>query len=118
MMMPSLVLPTVKGDVAAARQRLGRGLRMSYQVGELRGELRLEPGAAPMGVQPLCFETACGVLGFSEPGPQFSLLGECPVTLAQAGNDLLCRRPIRHRLDTADKTAFPDQELALNRRRQ
>ena len=87
MMMPSLALPTVKGDVAAARRRLGRGLRMSYQVGELRGELRLEPGAAPMGVQPLCFETACGVLGFSEPGPQFSLLGECPVTLAQAGND-------------------------------
>ena len=87
MMMPALALPTVKGDVAAARQRLGRGLRMPYQVGELRGELRLEPGTAPVGIQPLCFETACGVLGFSEPGPQFSLLGECPVTLAQAGND-------------------------------
>jgi len=35
----------------------------------------------------LCFETACGVLAFGEPGPLFSLMGECPVTLAQSGND-------------------------------
>lgn len=27
------------------------------------------------------------VLAFAEPGPLFSLLGECPVTLAEAGND-------------------------------
>ncbi|WP_248749022.1 FliM/FliN family flagellar motor switch protein [Pseudomonas sp. MWU15-20650] len=87
MMLPSLGLLTVSADVAAARRRLGRGLRMPFQVGELQGELCLEPGSAPMHIQPLCFEAACGVLGFSEPGPQLSLMGECPVTLAQAGND-------------------------------
>ncbi len=87
MMLPPLALPAIKGDIAAARQRLGRGVCMPYQVGDQSGELRLEPGTAPVGIQPLCFETAHGVLGFSEPGPQFSLLGECPVTLAQAGND-------------------------------
>lgn len=87
MMLPSLALPRVRADAVAARRRLGRGLRLPFQVAEQRGELRLEPGNEPFGVQSLCFETTCGVLALSEPGPQLSLMGECPVTLAQAGND-------------------------------
>lgn len=87
MMVTSLSLPSVKGDAVAARRRLGRGLRMPFQVAEQNGELLLEPGTAPTGTRPLCFETACGLLAFGEPGPLFSLLGDCPVTLAQFGND-------------------------------
>lgn len=87
-MMASLLnLPTVRADAVAARRRIGHGLRMPFQVAEQGGELLLEPGPAPVGIQPLCFETACGVLAFGEPGPLFSLMGECPVTLAQSGND-------------------------------
>ena len=86
-MLPPLVFPTFKADIAAARLRLGHGVCMPFQVAGSSGELKMEPGPAPVGVQPLCFETACGVLAFSEPGPQFSLIGECPMTLAQAGND-------------------------------
>ena len=82
-----LNLPSVKGDVVAARRRLGRGLRMPFQVSQHSGELLLEPGPAPVGIGVLCFETACGVLAFGEAGPLFSLLGDCPVTLAQSGND-------------------------------
>ena len=86
-MLPPLVFPTFNADIAAARLRLGHGVCMPFQVAGSSGELKMEPGPAPVGVQPLCFETACGVLAFSEPGPQFSLMGECPMTLAQAGND-------------------------------
>jgi type III secretion protein Q len=87
MIMPLLTLPLIKGDTVAARRRLGRGLCLAFQVAGQGGELRLEPGRAPTGVEALCFDTACGVLAFAEAGPLLSLLGECPVTLAQAGND-------------------------------
>lgn len=87
MMMPSLTLPWIKGDTVAARRRLGRGLCLPYQVAAQRGELRLEPGRAPAMDVALCFETARGVLAFAEAGPLLTLLGECPVTLAKAGND-------------------------------
>ncbi|MFB3302674.1 FliM/FliN family flagellar motor switch protein [Pseudomonas sp. AMR01] len=87
MMVSLLNFPCVKGDAVAARRRLGRGLRLPFEVAQQTGELLLEPGRAPVGAKPLCFETACGVLAFGEPGPLFSLLGECPVTLAQSGND-------------------------------
>lgn len=87
MMASLLTLPTIKEESVAARRRLGRGLRMPFQVAGEYGELLLEPGHAPVGVKPMCFETARGVLAFSEPGPLFSLLGECPVTLAPADND-------------------------------
>lgn len=87
MMVSLLRLPAVQGDAVAARRRLGRGLRLPFEVAGQSGELLLEPGRAPVGANPLCFETACGVLAFGEPGPLFSLLGECPVTLAQSGND-------------------------------
>lgn len=87
MMMPVLTLRAVSGANVAARRKLGRGLRLPFQVAEQRGELLMEPGRAPAGIKPLFFESACGVLAFAEPGPLFSLLGECPVTLAEAGND-------------------------------
>lgn len=87
MKVPSLKLPLVKGNVAAARRRLGRGLRLPFQVADQKGELLLEPGPAPTSGNALCFETACGVLAFAEAGPLLSLLGECPVTLAQVDND-------------------------------
>lgn len=86
-MLPSLVLPQIPGDVVAARRRLGRGVRLSFEVAAERGELRLEPGPAPANAQSLCFETVCGVLALAQPGPVLSLLGECPVTLAASGND-------------------------------
>lgn len=87
MMMPQLTLPLIKGDTVAARRRLGRGLRLRFQVAGQSGELRLEPGRAPVGSKAVCFETACGVLALAEAGPLLSLLGECPVTLAESGND-------------------------------
>ncbi|USX00574.1 FliM/FliN family flagellar motor switch protein [Pseudomonas proteolytica] len=87
MIMPALAIPLVKSATVAARLRLGRGLRMPFQVTGQHGELLLEPGRAPRSAAALYFETACGLLAFSEPGPMFSLLGECPVTLAEAGND-------------------------------
>lgn len=87
MIMPALTLPLIKGDLVAARRRLGRGLHLPFQVAGEGGELRLEPGREPIGVNILCFETVCGVLGLAEAGPLLSLLGECPTTLAQSGND-------------------------------
>ncbi|MFC6296395.1 YscQ/HrcQ family type III secretion apparatus protein [Pseudomonas sp. CCM 7893] len=87
MIVPFLTVPVVDGATVVARRRLGRGLRMPFQVADQSGDLLMEPGRAPTGVAPLCFESACGVLAFAEPGPLFSLLGECPVTLAEAGND-------------------------------
>ncbi|MGY2682257.1 FliM/FliN family flagellar motor switch protein [Pseudomonas tolaasii] len=87
MMASLLTLPTLKEEAVAARRHLGRGLRMAFQVAAEQGELLLEPGPDPVGVTPMCFETARGVLAFSDPGPLFSLLGECPVTLAHADND-------------------------------
>jgi len=87
MKLTPLTLPQVKHDVAAARRKLGRGLRLPFRVAEQNGELLLEPGRPPTGAKPLCFETACGVLALAEAGPVLSLLGECPVTLAHSGND-------------------------------
>ena len=87
MILPTLVIAAVKSGTVAARLRLGRGLRMGITVQDQQGELLLEPGRAPRSAAPLYFDSACGLLAFSEPGPMFSLLGECPVTLAEAGND-------------------------------
>lgn len=87
MMVPTLTLPLIKGDTVAARRRLGRGLRLGFQVADQNGELRLEPGRAPTRAEAVCFETACGVLALAQAGPVLSLLGDCPVTLAPSGND-------------------------------
>lgn len=85
--MPLLTFPLIHGDTVAARRRLGRGLRLPFQVSGQNGELLLEPGRAPAGGKAVCFETVCGVLALAEAGPLLSLLSECPVTLAQSGND-------------------------------
>ena len=87
MIMSALTLPVVEAGRAAALHQLGRGLRLSFQVGDQRGAFLLEPGLTPAGMNPLCFESALGVLAFSDPEAMFSLMGECPVTLAQVGND-------------------------------
>ncbi len=87
MIVPILTLPRVRQDTVAARRRLGRGLCLAFQVAGQSGELRLEPGRAPTGVDSLCLETACGPLMLAEAGPLLSLLGECPVPLSQFGND-------------------------------
>lgn len=87
MIVPTLTLPSIRATTVAARRRLGRGLRLAFQVAGQSGELRLEPGRAPTRPEFFCFETACGVLAFSQAGPVLSLLGECPVTLAPSGND-------------------------------
>ncbi|MGY2375263.1 FliM/FliN family flagellar motor switch protein [Pseudomonas sp. SDO524_S393] len=87
MMLPTVRLPSVSGDTVAARQRLGRGLCLPFEVAGRRGDVWLEPGRAPAMAKILCFETACGVLALAEAGPLLSLLGECPVTLAEVGND-------------------------------
>ncbi len=86
-MITPLKLPLVAADRVAALQRLGRGLRLPFRVADQEGVLLLEPGRAPAGIRPLFFESACGVLAFAEPGPLLSLMGECPVPLAEAGND-------------------------------
>lgn len=82
-----LILPTVESATVDALHRLGKGLRLSYQVAGQHGELIMEPGHAPVGGTAVGFETAVGVLAFAEPGPVLSLLGDCPVTLASQGND-------------------------------
>ena len=87
MIMLAVTPPLVEAARVAALHRLGRGLRMPFQVGDQQGAFVLEPGRAPEGRSPVCFESAVGVLGFSEPEAMFSLMGECPVTLAEAGND-------------------------------
>ncbi|MFL1500646.1 FliM/FliN family flagellar motor switch protein [Pseudomonas sp. O64] len=87
MIMSALTPPLVEGARVAALHRLGRGLRMPFHVGDQEGAFVLEPGRAPEGVSPLCVESALGVLAFSEPNAMFSLMGECPVTLAEVGND-------------------------------
>lgn len=87
MIVPILTLPKLRHDTVAARRRLGRGLRLAFQVAGQRGELRLEPGRSPTRVDSLGLETACGALVLAEAGPLLSLLGECPVPLAQFGND-------------------------------
>ncbi|TFY86930.1 YscQ/HrcQ family type III secretion apparatus protein [Pseudomonas kairouanensis] len=87
MRISALTLPVVDSMTAAALRRLGRGLRMPFQVAGQHGELIMEPGIAPSGRASFGFETACGVLVFGEPGPVLSLLGDCPVTLAAQGND-------------------------------
>ena len=85
--MPLLTFPSIHSDTVAARRRLGRGLRLQFQVSGQDGELLLEPGRAPAAGKAVCFETVCGVLALADAGPVLSLLGECPVTLAQFGND-------------------------------
>ena len=87
MIVPLLTFPSIKSDLVAARNRLGRGLYLPFHVAGQAGELRLEPGRAPVGSEAVCFDTQCGVLALAKAGPLLSLMGECPVTLAGADNE-------------------------------
>lgn len=87
MIVPLLTLPSIQSDGVAARRQLGRGLYLPFHVAGQAGELRLEPGRAPVGGDVVCFDTQCGVLALAKAGPLLSLLGECPVTLAGVDNE-------------------------------
>ena len=82
-----ITLPQLDATTVAACRRLGRGLRYSFQVAGEPGELLLEPGRAPEGGVCVSFESRCGVITLSDAGPLLSLFGECPVVLAETGND-------------------------------
>ena len=81
---PCLDAPTV-----AAYRRLGRGMRFVFQVAGEPAELVLEPGLAPATGVSHSFQSQCGVITLSDAGPLLSLFGECPVVLADTGNDPL-----------------------------
>ena len=83
----AISLPRLDSLTVAAYRRLGRGLRFSFQVAGQAGELLLEPGPAPDSGPSLSFESACGVMTFSDCAAILSLFGECPVVLADTGND-------------------------------
>ena len=82
-----ITLPQLDATTVQACWRLGRGLRYSFQVAGEPGELLLEPGRAPGGGACVSFESRCGVFTLSDAGPLLSLFGECPVVLAETGND-------------------------------
>lgn len=82
-----VTLPQLDATTVAAGRRLGRGLRYAFQVAGEPGELLLEPGRAPEGGVCVSFESRCGVFTLSDAGPLLSLFGECPVVLAETGND-------------------------------
>ncbi len=82
-----IVWPCLDARKVAAYRRLGRGIRFVFQAAGEPAELVLEPGLAPETGVSHSFESQCGVLTLSNAGPLLSLFGECPVVLADAGND-------------------------------
>ena len=83
----AICLPRQDSLVVAAYRRLGRGLRFLFRVADEAGELVLEPGPTPDSGVSLSFESGCGVMTFSDCTAILSLFGECPVVLADTGND-------------------------------
>lgn len=79
-----LRLPKLDAGSVLARQRLGRGLALAFEVNGVAGELLLEPGPAPQSAAWSSFESARGVLTISEPSAVLSLFGDCPVALMQS----------------------------------
>lgn len=79
--------PQLDSQTVAAHRRLGRGLRFLFEVAGEAGELLLEPGRGPDSGVSLSFESGCGVMTFTDAGVILSLFGECPVVLANTGND-------------------------------
>lgn len=82
-----LKCPRLDSLTVAAHRRLGRGLRFMFEVAGEAGELLLEPGRGPDSGVALSFESGCGVMTFTDAGVILSLFGECPVVLANTGND-------------------------------
>lgn len=84
----AITFPRLDRQAVAAYRRLGRGLRLRFQVGDEAGELLLEPGRGPAsGGVALSLESRCAVMTLSHADAILSLFGECPVTLADSGND-------------------------------
>lgn len=83
----SIKCPQLDSQTVAAHRRLGRGLRFLFEVAGEAGELLLEPGRGPDSGVSLSFESGCGVMTFTDAGVILSLFGECPVVLANTGND-------------------------------
>ncbi|MGN8274605.1 FliM/FliN family flagellar motor switch protein [Pseudomonas sp. SMN5] len=84
----ALPLPSVSAEEAVARQRLGAGVELPFDVAGEAGLLTLRLGNGPTGTAPAAFECAHGAFVLGEPGPALSLFGECPVALpAEPGPD-------------------------------
>lgn len=79
--------PVLDRLMVAAHLRLGRGMRLAFQVAGEHGELLLEPGHAPGSGVELSVDSGCGVITLCDASILLSLFGECPVVLADAGND-------------------------------
>jgi len=84
----ALSLPSVSAEEAVARQRLGAGVELPFEVAGEAGLLALTLGNGPAGATPAVLECAHGVFVLGEPGAVLSLFGECPVVLpAEPGPD-------------------------------
>ncbi|BBP67643.1 hypothetical protein PHLH5_51840 [Pseudomonas sp. Cab53] len=84
----ALSLPSVSAEEAVARQRLGAGVELPFDVAGETGRLALSLGNGPTGASPAVLECAHGAFVLGEPGPVLSLFGECPVVLpAEPGAD-------------------------------
>ena len=81
--------PCLDARTVAAYRRLGRGIRFVFQVAGEPAELLLEPGLAPEAGVSHSFESQCGVITLSDASAMLSQFGECPVVLAETGNDPL-----------------------------
>lgn len=79
--------PVLDRLMVAAHRRLGRGKRLAFQVAGEHGELLLEPGHAPGSGVELSVDSGCGVITLCDASVLLSLFGECPVVLADTGND-------------------------------
>ena len=88
MSVQALALPPMSGDDAVARQRLGTGVSLSFEVAGETGLLELTLDSGAVGGGSCLLECTHGVLALDEPGPLLSLFGECPVVLpAEPGPD-------------------------------
>lgn len=85
--MTAIQWPALDRLMVAACRRLGRGMFLPFHVEGAHGELLLEPGLAPGDGVELSVESGCGVITFCDASVLLSLFGECPVVLADTGND-------------------------------
>ncbi|MDO7895760.1 FliM/FliN family flagellar motor switch protein [Pseudomonas citrulli] len=84
----ALALPSIGAEEAVARQRLGAGVELPFDVAGQAGRLALTLGNGPTGATPCAIECAHGAFTLGEPGAVLSLFGECPVVLpAEPGAD-------------------------------
>lgn len=79
--------PVLDRLMVAAHRRLGRGMCLAFQLAGEHGELLLAPGRAPGSGVELSVDSGCGVITFCDASALLSLFGECPVVLADTGND-------------------------------